>query len=45
MRTECELCSEKDSLEFNLPPCDFCPYNNVKENFNNEEVKQYEKQV
>jgi hypothetical protein len=39
----CEICSEKDSLEFDLPPCDICPYHDVEENFDDieEEVSSY----
>jgi hypothetical protein len=40
---ECELCSEQQHRLNREPPCDFCPYYNVVENFKEmeSEVEQF----
>jgi hypothetical protein len=44
MYAECELCSEKDSFDSGLPPCDICPHHKVEDNFDNpeKEIEQFQ---
>jgi hypothetical protein len=43
MNPHCELCFEKHHRTLREPPCDFCPYCDVEEDFQDieEEVEQY----